>query len=143
MFGSRVGGRLSHRNVRRRGFEPAALAAGVGGVTLHDLRHAYGSRLASKGLSARQIADAMGHKKTSTTEIYIQRFNGEQADERFPGGDEQLVGSKTGSNGDHPARSAKEPLDENPPFAAGFLYGRCRARTSDLLGVNQALSQLS
>ena len=42
-----------------------------------------GSRLASKGLSARQIADAMGHKKTSTTEIYIQRFNGPQADERI------------------------------------------------------------
>jgi hypothetical protein len=33
----------------------------------------------SKGLSARQIDDAMGHKKTATTEIYIQRFNGEQA----------------------------------------------------------------
>ncbi len=33
--------------------------------------------------SARQIADAIGHKKTSTTEIYIQRFNGEQADERI------------------------------------------------------------
>jgi hypothetical protein len=25
----------------------------------------------------------MGHKKTSTTDIYIQRFNGEQADERI------------------------------------------------------------
>jgi hypothetical protein len=37
---------------------------------------------ASKGLTARQIADAMGHKKTATTEVYIQRFNGEQADER-------------------------------------------------------------
>jgi site-specific recombinase XerD len=48
-----------------------------------NLRHAYGSRLASKGLTARQIADAMGHKKTSRTEIYIQRVNGEQADERI------------------------------------------------------------
>jgi integrase len=46
------------------------------------LRHAYGSRLASGGLSARQIGDAMGHKKTSATETYIQRFNGEVADER-------------------------------------------------------------
>jgi integrase len=63
VFASRVGGRLSHLNVQRRGFEPAALAAGLEGVTLHDLRHAYGSRLASKGLSARQIADAMRHKK--------------------------------------------------------------------------------
>ena len=39
-------------------------------------------RLASRGLSAKQIANAMGHKCTSTTEIYIQRFNGDQADER-------------------------------------------------------------
>jgi hypothetical protein len=31
----------------------------------------------------RQIADAMGHKKTATTEIYISRFNGELADERI------------------------------------------------------------
>jgi integrase len=68
---------------RRRGFGAAAEDAGIEGVTLHDLRHAYGSRLASKGLSARQITDAMGHKKTATTEIYSQRFNGEQADERI------------------------------------------------------------
>lgn len=82
VFASRAGSRLSHRNVERRGFDAAAEAAGIAGVTLHDLRHAYGSRLASRGLSARQIADAMGHKRTSTTEIYIQRFNGEAADER-------------------------------------------------------------
>jgi integrase len=82
VFASRTGGRLSHRNVERRGFDVAATDAGIADVTLHDLRHAYGSRLASRGLTARQIADAMGHKKTSTTEIYIQRFNGDDADER-------------------------------------------------------------
>lgn len=71
-----------HRSLLPRGFDAAAEAAGIVGVTLHDLRHAYGSRLASRGLSARQIADAMGHKRTSTTEVYIQRFNGEAADER-------------------------------------------------------------
>jgi integrase len=82
VFASGTGGRLAHRNVERRGFDAAAEDAGIEGVTLHDLRHAYGSRLASKGLSARQIADAMGHKKTATTETYIQRFNGPQADQR-------------------------------------------------------------
>jgi integrase len=82
VFASKTGSRLTHRNVERRGFDAAAEDARIEGVTLHDLRHAYGSRLASRGLSARQIADAMGHKKTSTTEIYIQRFNGEAADER-------------------------------------------------------------
>lgn len=82
VFASRAGSRLSHRNVQRRGFDAAATDAGLEGVTLHGLRHAYGSRLASRGLSARQIADAMGHARTSTTELYIQRFNGDQADER-------------------------------------------------------------
>jgi integrase len=81
VFASRTGGRLSHRNVERRGFDPAADDAGLEDVSFHDLRHAYGSRLASKGRTARQIADVMGHEKTSTTEIYVQRFNGDQADE--------------------------------------------------------------
>jgi integrase len=83
VFASRAGGRLSHRNVERRGFDPAATDASLEGVTFHDLRHAYGSRLASKGLTARAIADAMGHKRTATTEIYIQRFNGGQSDENI------------------------------------------------------------
>ena len=79
---------------QRPGGEPNAVAR-------RDLRHAYGSRLASRGLSARQIADAMGHKRTSTTELYIQRFNGDQAD--GAGGDERLVGSKNGSKAEHAA----------------------------------------
>jgi integrase len=83
VFVSRTGGRLAHRNVERRGFDAAAEDAGIEDVTFHDLRHAYGSRLASRGLTARQIADAMGHKMTSTTEVYIQRYNGEAADERI------------------------------------------------------------
>jgi hypothetical protein len=74
-----------------------------------------------KGLSAWQIADAMGHKPTRTTEIYITRFNGDQADEAGPGGDERLVGSKTGSKGEHPARTAKTCSEENPPPCGGFF----------------------
>jgi integrase len=47
VFASRVGGRLSHRNVQRRGFDPAADDAGID-ATFHDLRHYFGSRLASQ-----------------------------------------------------------------------------------------------
>jgi integrase len=83
VFASRTGGRLAHRNVERRGFDPAAEDAGIEDVTFHDLRHAYGFRLASQGCTAREIADAMGHEKTSTTEIYVQRFNGDHADEKI------------------------------------------------------------
>jgi integrase len=82
VFASRVGGRLSHRNVQRRGFDPAAADAGIEGASFHDLRHYFGSRLADRGLTARQIADAMGHKRTSTTKRYISRFDGEHADQR-------------------------------------------------------------
>jgi integrase len=56
--------------------------AQVVAASFHDLRHYYGSRLAERGLSARAIADVLGHKRTSTTEIYVSRINGEQADER-------------------------------------------------------------
>ena len=77
VFASRTGSRLSHRNVERRGFDAAAEAAGIAGVTLHDLRHAYGSRLASRGLSARQIADAMGtsgrRRRSSTSSASTAR----------------------------------------------------------------------
>jgi integrase len=82
VFASRSGGRLSHRNVERRGFDPAATDAGLERVTLHDLRHAYSSRLASKGLTARGDRGRDGTQETATTEIYIQRFNGPQADEK-------------------------------------------------------------
>jgi integrase len=83
VFISRTGTRLRHRNVERRGFDAAAEDAGIECVTFHDLRHRYGSRLAFRGLTARQIADAMGHKSTRTTEGYVSRYNGEQADERI------------------------------------------------------------
>jgi len=82
VFASMSGGRLTHRNVERRGFDAAAIDAALEGVTQHDLRHAYGSRLASRGLSARQIADAMGHKSTRSTELYISRYDGDKADQR-------------------------------------------------------------
>jgi integrase len=82
VFASMTGTRLSHRNVQRRGFDPAAEDAKIAGVTFHSLRHAYGSKLAERGLTARQIADAMGHKRTTTTELYVQRYNGAAADER-------------------------------------------------------------
>jgi integrase len=83
VFVSRTGTRLRHRNVERRGFDAAAEDAGIEDVTFHDLRHRYGSRLAFRGLTARQIADVLGHKSTRTTEGYVSRYNGEQADERI------------------------------------------------------------
>jgi integrase len=48
VFASLSGTPLGHRNVLRRGFEPARDAAGLpSSLTLHDLRHAAASRLSS------------------------------------------------------------------------------------------------
>ena len=82
VFRSRTGGRLSHRNVERRGFDKAAEDAGLENVTFHDLRHAYGSKLASEGLTAREIADVMRHKNIATTMGYIQTYNKPEAEQR-------------------------------------------------------------
>jgi site-specific recombinase XerC len=82
VFASRTGSRLSHRNVERRGFDAAASDAGLAGVTLLDLRHAYARGSLRAGSAPSRSPNAMGHKRTSTTELYMQRFNGDQAVER-------------------------------------------------------------
>lgn len=41
------------------------------GVRLHDLRHTVGSQAARAGMDRRGIADLLGHRQLSTTEIYI------------------------------------------------------------------------
>ena len=65
------------------------------------------SRVSSKGLTARTIADAMGHRKTATTEIYIQRFNGPERIKRC-GSDDQLNGVSTTKGRGEPGEDASE-----------------------------------
>jgi integrase len=45
--------------------------AGIEGVTLHPLRHTYGTRLAAAGVDVAVIKDLMGHSSISTTQRYV------------------------------------------------------------------------
>ncbi len=51
-------------------FKAAAQAAGLGSVRFHDLRHTFGTRMASAGVSMRTLQEWMGHRDFKTTLIY-------------------------------------------------------------------------
>ena len=50
VFASRIGTPLGHRNVTGRGFEPAVTLAGIKGITFHDMRDAFASRMIARGI---------------------------------------------------------------------------------------------
>jgi integrase len=58
---------LGHRNVTRRGFEPAVGRAGIEGVTFHDMRHAFASRMIARGIEPVTLARLMGHEDIRET----------------------------------------------------------------------------
>lgn len=82
VFASRNGKPLSHRNVQRRGFEPAAELAGIGGVTFHSMRHAFASRMIARGIEAVTLASLMGHEDARVTlSRYVHLFDRQKTDD--------------------------------------------------------------
>jgi integrase len=82
VFASRNGKPLTHRNVTRRGFEAARNAAGIEDVTFHSMRHAFASRMISRGISSTVLAALMGHESSAITEKrYVHLFDKERTDE--------------------------------------------------------------
>ena len=76
IFASSNGTPLGHRNVTRRGFEPARDAAGLVDVTFHELRHAAASRLIASGIDDELIADQLGHEDSAITRrVYSHVFD--------------------------------------------------------------------
>lgn len=74
---------LRHRNVTRRGFEAAAEAAGIEGVSFHSMRHAFASRMIDRGISSTVLAALMGHESASITERrYVHLFDRQRTDEQ-------------------------------------------------------------
>ncbi len=83
IFASHTGSPLGHRNVTRRGFEPARDDAKLPGhLTFHDLRHAAASRLIGAGLDPVTVANVLGHEDaTVTLSVYGHLYNRTRTDE--------------------------------------------------------------
>ena len=83
IFASHTGSPLGHRNVTRRGFEPARDDAKLPGhLTFHDLRHAAASRLIGAGLDPVTVASVLGHEDaTVTLSVYGHLYNRRRTDE--------------------------------------------------------------
>lgn len=76
LFPSPGGGVLRLRNMRRDWFDAAATAAGVDGLTPHELRHTAASLAVSAGASVLALQRMLGHDKPSTTlDVYSDLFD--------------------------------------------------------------------
>jgi integrase len=84
IFASLAGTPLSHRNVLRRGWEPARDEAGLpSSLTLHELRHAVASRLIHAGLDPVTVASVQGHKDATTTlRLYGHQYDRKRTDDK-------------------------------------------------------------
>jgi len=65
-------GAKRHLRYFRRAFEAACRRAGITGLTFHDLRHTFASRLVRKGADLITVKDLLGHSSVRTTERYSQ-----------------------------------------------------------------------
>jgi integrase len=83
IFASLKGTPLSHRNVTRRGYQPARDLAGLAkDLTFHDLRHAVVSRLIAAGLDPVVVAGVQGHADPHVTlKVYAHLFDRQRTDE--------------------------------------------------------------
>jgi integrase len=74
---------LGHRNIIRRGLEPALEAAGLPSLRWHDLRHIAASLLISQGASVGHVSRLLGHANPAITlSIYAHAFARAEHDER-------------------------------------------------------------
>ncbi|WP_218720757.1 site-specific integrase [Nocardia sp. MH4] len=76
VFTSSQGAVLRVRNMRRDWFDAAAKAAGLEGLTPHELRHTAASLAVSEGASVLALQRMLGHDKPSTTlDFYSDLFD--------------------------------------------------------------------
>ena len=84
VFAGRDGRPLGHRNSSRRGFEKAAKLAGIEGVTFHDMRDAFASRMVARGVEPVTLAKVMGHENARVTlDRYVHLYDRQRSDDRI------------------------------------------------------------
>lgn len=66
-----------HLTTLKRPWKRVMEHAGISGYRIHDLRHSFASFGASQGQSLQMVGQLLGHKNTTTTEIYSHLFNDE------------------------------------------------------------------
>jgi integrase len=75
MFASRVGTPLRVQNVRRGWYDRAAVAAGVPGLTPHELRHTAASLAIASGANYKVVQSMLGHRSAAMTlDLYGHLF---------------------------------------------------------------------
>ncbi len=67
LFSSLTGTPLRVSNVRRRWFDRAAAAAGIPGLTPHELRHTAASLAIASGANVKAVQSMLGHAKAAMT----------------------------------------------------------------------------
>lgn len=79
VFTAPRGGPLRYANFRRNVWDAACEAAGLPGLTPHELRHTCASLMRHElGADAHQVQRQLGHRRTSTTtDLYQHMFEGE------------------------------------------------------------------
>ena len=76
MFTAPDGGVLLLRNFRRRVFDPAARAAGLDGLTPHELRHTAASLAVASGANVKAVQRMLGHASAAMTlDVYSGLFD--------------------------------------------------------------------
>ena len=75
LFTAPGGGMLRLGNWRRRVFDPAARAAGITGVSPHDLRHTAASLAVASGANVKAVQRMLGHASAAMTlDVYAGLF---------------------------------------------------------------------
>jgi integrase len=75
VFCSSAGTPLGHRNIVRRGLEPALAAAELPKLTWHDLRHVAASALIAQGAIVSYLSRVLGHASPAITlSVYAHEF---------------------------------------------------------------------
>lgn len=85
VFPTKTSGPIPHRSVQRWAFAQARDLVGLPGhITFHDLRHAFASRAAHRGVPVNVLSEVMGHSHVGVTQkIYVHLYGRDAAEHAF------------------------------------------------------------